>query len=949
MLFISYSSSEKNECDKVIDFIKSEGNRVWLAPDDVPAGKDYADVIPDAIRKCDAFIVLLTEKSQASKWVPKELDQAITAGKIVVPFHMDESAYTDSFEFRLSNVQRIEAAGRMDEALGELGQVLKKIKDGTYNYLKTGASSFTVGNVTDTDTKENTDAGKKHTGSRSVRLGIIIPLVCVLLVAIVVIIILKSGENENNDNKHYEIKSVDGSTEESNGQVDKPTDIILKVTDETEAKGTELDSENKTSDSEKTNSPQYSLTGLGDSEFDREKAYDCTLAEYEDNKYNQYLSYYMSDIILAGGITDLGKQARMSNILRGLAGAYADTVDIELVDGYVTTDSGLCTGDIVYAKCTDCGSNVRTWIVGQADEQGRYCMIGAIWNDDTEVYDGTHITRMYTKCDECPSDRMGFIGLHIKDVTHEPVYAEAKKGGLKHFVRDADDVTSIYDRHKAIEAVKEYYKASENNTALMTSRVLKAAGLEAFPEILLTGEVRAILLANHYCEEKEISLDGGYVTEEMGLLTGDMVVAYDDACENYLRWWILGEADEDGRFTAYSPLRDYDTEVYDGTDAVILKTQHESCASTHLRFFSMHMLNDAEQAERIAEGGEITVPATLFIDDTSSDFDHKAAYDTAMAEYEDNKLIRWNSYMLSDIVEAGGIHDIGRQSRMSNIIRGISGTYAGLVEDIELEDGYYITADSGLCSGDMVYAQCKDCGSMVRTWVIGQADENGRFALIGTIWEGDIDVYDGTHVSKAYTLCDECPSDRMTFNGLHIVGVSEEPVYGKVKEGSTLHMVTEENEDGEKEYNYDRSAAIEAAKQFYDAQENNSALLASRVVNAAGIKAMPDEVYVPTVREVLLLNYYCEEFEIVPDQGFITEDMGLMTGDLILGYDYPCDIYLRYWVVGEADEDGRFTLYSKTMEGDIDAYDGQKPALIKAFCDKCPSEHCKYLALHMKW
>ena len=965
MLFISYSSLEKNECNQVIDYIKSEGHKVWIAPENVPAGKDYADVIPDAIRKCDAFVVLLTEKSQASKWVPKELDQAITAGKTIVPFHMDESKYTDSFEFRLSNVQRIEAAGRMDEALSELGQVLKKIKDGTYDHLKTDNTAFMEGNIANNNVKKSYKENNRIK-SLSKGGGIIIAFACILLVVIVIVVVLKNRKNGNGDSV---VSGVNEASAELNPG-EKVIEVKPGITEEPEVTGEEQIQENMTQGTEETGSPVYSVIGLRDSKFDREKAYNCAITEYEENKYNQYLSFYMSDIIASGGITDLGKQSRMSNVLRGLAGAYADSVDIELKDGYITTDSGLCTGDIVYAKCNDCGSNVRVWIVGQADKEGRYCMLGAIWNDDTDVYDGTHITRMYTKCDECPSDRMSFIGLHIKDVTHEPIYAEAKKGGPKHFVQDADDITSIYDRHKAIEAVKEYYKASENNTALMTSRVLKAAGLEAFPEILLTGEVRAILLANHYCEEKEIFLDGGYVTEEMGLLTGDMVVAYDDACENYLRWWILGEADEDGRFTAYSPLRDYDTEIYDGTDAVILKTQHESCASTHLRFFSMHMLNDDEQAKRIAEGGETTVPATVFIDDKDSKFDHKAAYSTAMAEYEDNKLKRWNSYMLSDIVAAGGIHDIGQQSKMSNIIRGISGTYAELIEDIQVEDGYYITSESGLCSGDMVFARCKDCGSMVRTWIIGQADENGRFALIGTIWEGDIDIYDGTHVSKAYTLCDECPSDRMTFYGLHICNVSKEPVYGKAKEGSPLHMVTEKNtevsstdgaaEDGHnvqsgnpdgatKKYNYDRTLALEAAKQYYNAQENNSALLASRVVNAAGIKAMPDEVYVPTVREVLLLNYYCEEFEIVPDQGFITENMGVMTGDLILGYDYPCDIYLRYWVVGEADEDGRFTLYSKTMEGDIDTYDGKKPALIKSFCDKCPSEHCKYMVLHMNW
>ena len=369
MLFISYSSIEKNKCDKVIEYIKSEGHKVWLAPDDVPAGKDYADVIPDAIRKCDAFIVLLTEKSQASKWVPKELDQAITAGKTIVPFHMDESAYTDSFEFRLSNVQRIEAAGRMDEALAELGEVLKKIKDGTYEHLKKGSSVYTLGDRADAASKGKNADGEKGGAARRFKPQVAVPVICAVIGLVIVLIVLITKDGKSSNENDYGTDATDRVSEESKGEAteDKSSSITGQSAgkqDSDETAGTDdiNKSENQQDVSpadEETGKTAYTFIGLGDSEFDREKAYECALAEYEDNKYNQYLSFYMSDMIAAGGITDLGKQARMSNVLRGLAGAYAETVDIELKDGYVTTDTGLCTGDIVYAKCTDCGRNVR--------------------------------------------------------------------------------------------------------------------------------------------------------------------------------------------------------------------------------------------------------------------------------------------------------------------------------------------------------------------------------------------------------------------------------------------------------------------------------------------------------------------------------------------------------------------------------------------------------------
>lgn len=93
-----------------------------MAPQSIPAGSDYASEIPKAIENCSTFILYLSEESQESKWVPKELDLAITCGKPIIPVHMDESALKAAFNFRLTNVQRIEAFGRYTDACNELIQ-----------------------------------------------------------------------------------------------------------------------------------------------------------------------------------------------------------------------------------------------------------------------------------------------------------------------------------------------------------------------------------------------------------------------------------------------------------------------------------------------------------------------------------------------------------------------------------------------------------------------------------------------------------------------------------------------------------------------------------------------------------------------------------------------------------------------------------------------------------
>jgi len=107
-IFISYSSLEYGNAYALKQVLEANGISCWMAPQSIPSGSDYTREIPKAIQSCDIFLLVLSAASQASRWVPKELENAINEGKIIIPFHTDESSLTDSFNFMLSNVQRIE-------------------------------------------------------------------------------------------------------------------------------------------------------------------------------------------------------------------------------------------------------------------------------------------------------------------------------------------------------------------------------------------------------------------------------------------------------------------------------------------------------------------------------------------------------------------------------------------------------------------------------------------------------------------------------------------------------------------------------------------------------------------------------------------------------------------------------------------------------------------------
>ena len=127
MTFISYSSKDRSLAEELKGVLEANGIKCWMAPRDIPAGSDYGASIPRAIADSRVFVLLLTENSQESIWCPKELDLALSAHATILPFHADSSTLTDPFNFRLTNVQRIEAYKRLEAAFAELvGTILSR-------------------------------------------------------------------------------------------------------------------------------------------------------------------------------------------------------------------------------------------------------------------------------------------------------------------------------------------------------------------------------------------------------------------------------------------------------------------------------------------------------------------------------------------------------------------------------------------------------------------------------------------------------------------------------------------------------------------------------------------------------------------------------------------------------------------------------------------------------
>ncbi|WP_294823283.1 S1 RNA-binding domain-containing protein [uncultured Eubacterium sp.] len=122
-VFISYSTKEQSSADAMKKLLEKQGIQTWMAPGDIPAGSRYAQVINKAVKECSCFILMLSENSQNSVWVAKEVERAINYRKPIIPVQLEDLVLNDEFELYISTDQVV-AVQKIDENLPEVQKIL---------------------------------------------------------------------------------------------------------------------------------------------------------------------------------------------------------------------------------------------------------------------------------------------------------------------------------------------------------------------------------------------------------------------------------------------------------------------------------------------------------------------------------------------------------------------------------------------------------------------------------------------------------------------------------------------------------------------------------------------------------------------------------------------------------------------------------------------------------
>jgi hypothetical protein len=183
-VFISYKSEELEEASWVKSVLEANGISCWMAPDCIQGGSSYAEAIPQGIRDAKAFVLILSAKSQASKWVSREVDLALNEGKVILPFMLENFKLKDDFNFYLTNVQRYAAYENKSAAIEKMLREIKGI-------LGTEANA-------ELDIPEAPASKEEKAVSKKSNLPLIIGIAAAVIAIVLVLVFTLGGKKDDN-------------------------------------------------------------------------------------------------------------------------------------------------------------------------------------------------------------------------------------------------------------------------------------------------------------------------------------------------------------------------------------------------------------------------------------------------------------------------------------------------------------------------------------------------------------------------------------------------------------------------------------------------------------------------------------------------------------------------------------------------------------------------------
>ncbi|MEO1289152.1 MAG: toll/interleukin-1 receptor domain-containing protein [Chloroflexota bacterium] len=125
--FISYARKDGADfADKLHDDLEADGYDAWIDKRDILGSDYWDDAIEDALKNCEALLLVITPGSTESQNVKDEWGYVLNK-KPIIPLMVE----TADIPFRANRIQYIDFRDNYDSGIAKLRKLLKDLKKKT--------------------------------------------------------------------------------------------------------------------------------------------------------------------------------------------------------------------------------------------------------------------------------------------------------------------------------------------------------------------------------------------------------------------------------------------------------------------------------------------------------------------------------------------------------------------------------------------------------------------------------------------------------------------------------------------------------------------------------------------------------------------------------------------------------------------------------------------------
>jgi len=108
-VFISYSNKDKTIAEAVCGMLEGAKVRCWIAPRDVQAGIPFAISLVKAIRESKVFVLVLSDESNHSVHVLREVSEAVDSGIPIIPLRITDVELSEEMHYYIKSIHWLDA------------------------------------------------------------------------------------------------------------------------------------------------------------------------------------------------------------------------------------------------------------------------------------------------------------------------------------------------------------------------------------------------------------------------------------------------------------------------------------------------------------------------------------------------------------------------------------------------------------------------------------------------------------------------------------------------------------------------------------------------------------------------------------------------------------------------------------------------------------------------